>query len=140
MRVHFGCAETAPGVWTTRFNDPTIRTPSHWDELRQISLQHNKVLVLGIFDWSNYSHSVVTDIIDNREYFETHDIGLAAFCACSPSQVGLLCPDFLSHYLRAKTEPLMFVLERGSLKKTRFGPMDSSSILKWVLSDSTADP
>lgn len=134
MRTRFGCAQITPEIWTLQFDDPMFKTPSCWEELRQMSLQHGRILVIGLFDWSNYSHAVVNDIIDNRDAFEKSHVGLAAFCPSSQYQIKLICPDLLPYLSRANTEPFMFVVDRGLLTKVRFGPMDSMSILNWILS------
>ncbi len=133
MRVHFGCTETAPGIWTVYFDDPIFKTPSCWEELKQMSLQYKKVLLLGVFDWSNYSHTVVADIIDHKEDFNKYNIGLAAFCPSSFSQIRLICPDVLSCKSHWGAEPLMIVLEQGLFKKARAGPINWRLILDWVL-------
>lgn len=133
MKVHFGCAESESGIWTIYFDDPIFNVPSCWEELKQMSLECEKVLLLGVFDWSNYSHSVINDIIDRKNIFMKYNIGLAAFCPSSFSQIELICPDILNYNYQLNTEPWMIVIEQGSLKKARSGPIDCNLILNWIL-------
>ena len=88
--------------------------------------------MLGLFGWSNYSQRVVLDIEANAATFREHGIAVAAFSAYCAAQISEISPQFIDNYLTATNEPLMYVLEAGSLKKSRFGPANVDEIIKWV--------
>jgi hypothetical protein len=99
-----------------------------------MSRRHQKVLVLGVFGWSNYSRGVFEIVKLKQSLLESHGIVVALFCLGNDEQVKQICPDFYQAYMRAITEPGMILIESGTVSKIRFGIIDGDGLVKWVLS------
>ena len=99
-----------------------------------MSKEYQKVLVLGVFSWSNYSRDVFEIVKLKQSVLEARGIGTALFCLGNDEQATQICPDFYQAYMRATTEPGMIVIESGTVLKIRFGIIDGDGLVKWVLS------
>lgn len=130
----FGCYETpTAGVWRAQFSGPSpFATLTTGDDLTAFCRRFDYALLLGVFDWSNWSQDVVRSIQENASWFEDKGIGLAVFCLGNPSQAEQLCPGFSAFYLLANTEPAMILLAKGTIKKVRFGPIGIEATKEWV--------
>src|SRR5438874_2197002 len=115
MDLHFLCRQTDPeGTSVLQFLEPTpFATVSSWDEVRALSAGYDKLLVLGVFDWSNYSHNTLCEIMYHYSAFEQRRIGLAAFCLGSAVQFEHLFPACVPYYNQATTEPAMLIIKDG---------------------------
>ena len=134
MIAGFACRETeTPGLWEVKFPDPSaimgLTTPEH---LQDVCRRYERVLLVGVFSWSNYSRTVVSSIQENGSWFERNGIGLTAFCLENPDQAEWLCPGFSSYYFRANTEPALVLLVNDTIAKVRFGPIAIEEIKRWI--------
>lgn len=109
-----------------------IASPGSWDEVRILSARHRKVLLLGLFGWSNWSHWTLRDILKHASLFEAHQIGLSAFCLGDEAVIEAICPEFLPHWRTLRTEPAMLKIEGGSLTRVRGGPVSAFDVLSWL--------
>jgi hypothetical protein len=132
----YKCVERGtPGVWKIEFTGPSpFATPMTAGELAEFCRLFDKVLLLGVFDWSNWSADTVRAIHRNASWFHNNRVGLAIFCLGDPDWAEQLCPGFKSYYLQANTEPAMVLLAKGAIKKVRFGPIGIDAIQEWVMS------
>jgi hypothetical protein len=109
-----------------------FETPHTWNEVVDLSLRHRSLLLVGVFDWSNYSRGVVSTICTYVKDFRARDIGLGLFCLGYEDIVRQICPYFFEAYLKAATEPAILLIEQGSLKKARLGPLDFVTLMSWI--------
>lgn len=117
-----------------------VESPVSWEELQSLSLRHKKLLVLGVFGWSNYSHEAMWFLVRHWAWFEANGVGLAAFCLGDESVIESICPNFVPIHRTMTTEPAMLVVERGSLKQIRIGRVQPEFIMPWVLWDGRGSP
>ena len=95
------------------------------------------------FPWSNYSHSVMAFLHRHAAWFAANGIGLAALWVGDDDDddvVEAVCPEFLPTWRIMNNEPAMLVIERGSLRQVRYGPIRPEMIMPWVLWDGQSPP
>lgn len=139
--MRFTCADSSGTVRQRIFFDRAIpiESPASWDDVRRISVRYKKVLILGLFGWSNYSHHTLGDVSKHARRFEANGIGLAAFCLGDESTIEAICPQFLPHWRTMRTEPGMFEVEGKSLRKFRSGPLAACHVLSWLSWDGVGE-
>jgi hypothetical protein len=141
MSVHFSCSHNYDsGGCTIRFSSASpFHAPSSWQDLQELSGRYDAVLVVGLFDWSNYSYALVASLSERQSWFEYSRVGLAAFCLDDPDCAGTICPDFAPHYFQSNsiynTEPAAFLLRGNVLRAACFGPRSFEEIKDFILSN-----
>jgi hypothetical protein len=119
----------------TPLGPPPFRDVNSSHDLDELSREHDKVLLVGIFDWSNYSHQVMREIALESGSFAEANCGLGVFRLDHEEEVQSLCPDFCPVYRQAVTEPALILLCRGQFIKCRFGRVPVQEILLWIVAD-----
>ncbi len=90
------------------------------------------VLLLGVFDWSNYSHDVFREMCDEHLWFQNHTIGLGVTCLGNPDKLQDISSAAYSYFTSAITEPLIFCFINGSMKRVFEGPCAMAELRNWM--------
>lgn len=124
---------SATGLWTINFTTPSsFDTPITEEDLRICCRKYDRVLLLGVFSWSNWSRNVAQAIQHHASWFETAHVGVAVYCLDNEHHIARLSPDVYAAYLRANADPLLVLIVDGNVKKVRFGPVSIQEIQQWV--------
>lgn len=93
-------------------------------------------VLLGVFDWSNYSHNVFREMSAEEHWFADHSIGLGLMCLGDPAKLQEICPEAYSQFMAINTEPILFCFLKGSLSGVVSGPRSVAEIERWLLQQS----
>jgi hypothetical protein len=96
------------------------------------------VVLLGVFDWSNYSHDVVSEVSAEEQWFADHSIGLGLICLGDPAKLQVISPEAYSQFMAVTTEPVIFCFIKGSLSGVVSGPRSVADIERWLLQHAVA--
>ena len=136
MYPTFDCVECeTSGEWIVRFHGPSPFVGlTTYSEVQDLCRKCSRVLLLGVFSWSNFSRHVVGAVREHSSWFEANNIGLAIFCLGNQAQAERVCPGFGQYFATATKEPIILVLSNASIAKAHFGPMEIDAIKGWVTS------
>lgn len=108
-----------------------VKAVSTATEFSQIASCHRYVVLLGVFDWSNYSQDVVREVIQRKSWFEGLGIGVGAMCIERPEQLQSISAECFAYFQQAKVEPICYVFEDTKLVFSTAGPRALDHLIPW---------
>lgn len=96
-------------------------------------LRYSTVVLLGVFDWSNYSRELFGEMAANDDWFVEKKIGIGVVCLGNSAQLESINQEAYRQYLKQNTEPMLFCFNSGMLKDIIAGPKSIADIQRWVL-------
>lgn len=120
--------------WSVAFTDRTsFRSVASRADLDTLYTEFPVVALLGVFDWSNYSHDVFREMSADEIWFSEHAIGVGITCLSCPSQLKAISSEIYLPYMTANTEPILFCFVNRILRGTVSGPRSMTDIKRWIL-------
>lgn len=120
--------------WVVVFDDQlSFARISCQSEFNSLCGNFQHVLLLGVFDWSNYSRSVFQEMASSEAWFVEQAIGVGIVSLENPIQLKTIVPSAYEHYMKFNMEPAMFFIVDGEVKSARSGPLALVEIVEWVL-------
>jgi hypothetical protein len=120
--------------WTVVFDDQlSFSRIECWSDLNSLCSRFPYVLLLGVFDWSNYSRSVFQQMASSEAWFVEEAIGVGVVCLENPIQLKTILPGAYEHYMKLNMEPAMFFIVDSEVRSARSGPLPFVEIAHWVL-------
>ena len=122
--------------WLISFNDHiTFQAISSRSDLDSMFLRYSTVVMLGVFDWSNYSRDVFGEMAAKDDWFVEKQIGIGVVCLGNPSQLESINQQAYDQYLMQNTEPMLFCFKGGTLRNAIAGPKPIADIRRWILAE-----
>ena len=133
----FQCMQQAgTESWLISFNDNfAFQAISSRSDLDSMFLRYSTVVLLGVFDWSNYSREVFAEMAAKDDWFVEKKTGIGVLCLGNPSQRESINREAYEQYLKQNTEPMLFRFNSGILKDTIAGPKPIADIQRWILAE-----
>jgi hypothetical protein len=120
--------------WLVAFNDRlSFHSIASRDDLQMLCRQFSFVVLLGVFDWSNYSRDVFREMAEHELWFSEHAIGVGIVCLGNSIQLAAIHDGAYSQYMKCNTEPILFFIAQGEVKDMLTGPRPIAEIKHWVL-------
>ena len=136
MEQGFSCVSLAGrSYWSVAFGTPSLwRGIASRGELESFFGEHDWLLLIGLFEWSNASWQVFGEASRLAEPLREQGIGLAACCLENPEQLREIDIDCFREYMTSGVEPIVFVLSSGRLLHIFRGPLSIREFSGWMSS------
>jgi hypothetical protein len=130
----FQCTQRAGSdEWLVAFNDRfSFHAIASKYDLDSLFSRFSTVVLVGVFDWSNYSRDVFRDMATDDTWFSDRQIGVGVVCLENPAQLESINGAAHAKYMHSNTEPMLFRFVEGELKSTLAGPQPLVEIKRWL--------
>ena len=130
----FQCIQrTGSDEWLVAFNDRcSFHDIASKTDLDSLFSKFTTVVLIGVFDWSNYSRDVFREMAADEVWFSDKRIGVGVVCLENPAQLEAIHREAHGQYMNSNAEPLLFCFVEGRLKASLAGPQRLVEIKRWL--------
>lgn len=136
MDLKYSCVSPfGSGYWSVVLSGPSLwRGVASRSELESAFGVHDRLLMAGLFEWSNFSWQIFGEATHLAENLHSQGVGLAACCLENSDQLREIDAGCFREYMISNVEPVLFFFTSGRLRHTFRGPSSMKEFFSWMSS------